>query len=83
MLLRLKVFLGKGGVTGLALELLLPLLQPLHSLDLLGPLGFQSLVQGSLAWYSIVRASCWVTASSLLVTFFSLRAASSSLAHTF
>jgi hypothetical protein len=36
----------------------------------------------SLAWYSVVRASLWVTASSLLATFFSLRVASSSLAHT-
>jgi hypothetical protein len=45
LLLRLKVFLGEGGVAGLALELLLPFLQPFHSLDLLGPLGFQSLVQ--------------------------------------
>jgi hypothetical protein len=44
LLLRLKVLLGEGGVAGLALELLLPLLQPLHTLDLLGPLGFQSLV---------------------------------------
>jgi hypothetical protein len=35
-----------------------------------------------LAWYSVVRASRWVTASSLLATFFSLRDASSSLAHT-
>jgi hypothetical protein len=41
LLLRLKVFLGKGGVTGLALELLFPFLQPFHSLDLL---GFHSLV---------------------------------------
>jgi hypothetical protein len=40
LLLRLKIFLGEGGVAGLALELLLPLLQPLHSLDLLGPLSF-------------------------------------------
>jgi hypothetical protein len=47
LLLRLKVLLGEGGVAGLALELLLPLLQPLHRLDLLGPLGFQSLVQGA------------------------------------
>jgi hypothetical protein len=44
LLLRLKVFLGKDGVAGLALELLLPFLQPFHILDLLGPLGFQSLV---------------------------------------
>jgi hypothetical protein len=36
LLLRLKIFLGEGGVAGLALELLLPLLQPLHGLDLLG-----------------------------------------------
>jgi hypothetical protein len=47
LLLRLKVFLDEGGVAGLALELLLPLLQPLHNLDQLGPLGFQSLVQGA------------------------------------
>jgi hypothetical protein len=47
LLLRLKVLLGEGGVAGLALKFLLPLLQPLHSLDLLGPLGFQSLVQGA------------------------------------
>jgi hypothetical protein len=45
LLLRLKVLLGEGGVAGLALELFLSLLQPLHSLDLVGPLGFQSLVQ--------------------------------------
>jgi hypothetical protein len=44
LLLRLKVFLSEGGVAGLALELLLPILQPFHNLDLLGPLGFQSLV---------------------------------------
>jgi hypothetical protein len=36
----------------------------------------------SLVWYSVVRASLWVTASSLLATFFSLRVASNSLAHT-
>jgi hypothetical protein len=47
LLLRLKVFLGEGGVAGLALKLLLPFLQPFHSLDLLGPLGFQSLVQST------------------------------------
>jgi hypothetical protein len=47
LLLHLKVLLGEGGIAGLALELLLSLLQPLHSLDLLGPLGFQSLVQGA------------------------------------
>jgi hypothetical protein len=47
LLLHLKVLLSEGGVTSLALELLLPLLQPLHSLDVLGPLGFQSLVQGA------------------------------------
>jgi hypothetical protein len=40
LLLCLKVFLGEGGIAGLALELLLPFLQPFHSLDLLGPLGF-------------------------------------------
>ena len=43
-LLLLKVFLGEGDITGLALELLLPFLQPFHRLHLLGPLGFQSLV---------------------------------------
>jgi hypothetical protein len=47
LLLRLKIFLGEGGIASLALELLLPLLQPLHDPDLLGPLGFQSLVQGT------------------------------------
>ena len=57
-LLLLKVFLGEGDLAGLALELLLPFLQPFCSLDLLGPLGFQSLVQSThLAWYSVVRAS--------------------------
>jgi hypothetical protein len=40
LLLHLKVLLGKGGIAGLALELLLPFLQPFHSLDLLGLLGF-------------------------------------------
>jgi hypothetical protein len=47
LLLRFKLLLGEGGVAGLALELLLPLLQPLHSLGLLDPLGFQGLVQGT------------------------------------
>jgi hypothetical protein len=47
LLLRFKFLLGEGGVAGLALELLLPLLQPLHSLGLLDPLGFQGLVQGT------------------------------------
>jgi hypothetical protein len=46
-LLLLKVFLGEGDVAGLALELLLPFLQPFHGLHLLGPLGFQSLVQST------------------------------------
>jgi hypothetical protein len=46
-LLLLKVFLGEGDVAGLALELLLPFLQPFHGLYLLGPLGFQSLVQST------------------------------------
>jgi hypothetical protein len=46
LLLRFKFLLGEGGVTGLALELLLPLSHPLHGLDLLDLLGFQSLVQG-------------------------------------
>jgi hypothetical protein len=46
-LLLLKVFLGKGDVAGLALELLLPFLQPFHGLYLLGSLGFQSLVQST------------------------------------
>jgi hypothetical protein len=39
-LLLLKVFLGEGDVARLALELLLPFLQPFHDLYLLGPLGF-------------------------------------------
>ena len=47
LLLRLEVLIGEGGIAGLALELLLPLLQPLHSLGLLDPLGFQGLVQGT------------------------------------
>jgi hypothetical protein len=42
--LRFKFLLGEGGVVGLALELLLQLLQPLHSLGLLDPLLFQGLV---------------------------------------
>jgi hypothetical protein len=46
-LLLLKVFLSEGDVTGLALELLLPFLQPFHDLYLLGPLGFQCLVQST------------------------------------
>jgi hypothetical protein len=46
LLLRFKFLLGEGGVTGLALELLLPLSHPLHGLDLLDLLGFHSLVQG-------------------------------------
>jgi hypothetical protein len=46
-LLLLKVFLGEGDVAGLALELLLPFMQPFHDLYLLGPLGFQSLVQST------------------------------------
>jgi hypothetical protein len=46
-LLLLKVFLGEGNVAGLALKLLLPFLQPFHDLYLLGPLGFQSLVQST------------------------------------
>jgi hypothetical protein len=45
--LLLKVFLGEGDVAGLALKLLLPFLQPFHGLYLLGPLGFQSLVQST------------------------------------
>jgi hypothetical protein len=44
LLLRFKFLLGEGGVAGLALELLLPLLQPLHNLGLLDLLGFQGLV---------------------------------------
>jgi hypothetical protein len=47
LLLRLEVLLDEGGVAGLALELLLPLLQPLHSLGLMDLLGFQGLVQGT------------------------------------
>jgi hypothetical protein len=46
-LLLLKVFLGEGDIAGLALELFLPFLQPFHGLYLLGPLGFQSLVQST------------------------------------
>jgi hypothetical protein len=46
-LLLLKVFLGEGDLAGLALELLLPFLQPFHGLYLLGLLGFQSLVQST------------------------------------
>jgi hypothetical protein len=46
-LLLLKVFLGEGDVAGLALELLLPFLQPFHGLYLLSPLSFQSLVQST------------------------------------
>jgi hypothetical protein len=46
-LLLLKVFLDEGDVAGLALELLLPFLQPFHGLYLLVPLGFQSLVQST------------------------------------
>jgi hypothetical protein len=45
LLLRLEVLLSEGDVAGLALELLLPLLQPLHSLGLMDSLGFQGLVQ--------------------------------------
>jgi hypothetical protein len=71
LLLRLKVFLGEGGVAGLALELLLPFLQPFHSLGLLGHLASRVWSRAlSLAWYSVVRASLWVTTSSLLATFF-------------
>jgi hypothetical protein len=47
LLLRLEFLLGEGGIAGLALELLLQLLQPLHSLGLLDPLLFQGLVQGT------------------------------------
>jgi hypothetical protein len=47
LLLFLELLLGEGGVAGLALELLLQLLQPLHSLGLLDPLLFQGLVQGT------------------------------------
>jgi hypothetical protein len=46
-LLLLKIFLGEGDVAGLALKLLLPFLHPFRGLDLLGPLGFQSLVQST------------------------------------
>jgi hypothetical protein len=46
-LLRCLELLGEGGVAGLALELLLQLLQPLHSLGLLDLLLFQGLVQGT------------------------------------
>jgi hypothetical protein len=81
----LKVFLGEGDVAGLALELLLPFLQPFHGLDLLGPLGSQSLVQSTQLGLVLCREglpTLLVTASSLLATFLSLRIASSSLAHT-
>jgi hypothetical protein len=44
---RFKLLLGEGGVAGLALEVLLQLLQPLHSHGLLDPLLFQDLVQGT------------------------------------
>jgi hypothetical protein len=44
---RFKLLLGEGGVAGLALELLLQLLQPLHSRGLLDPLLFQDLVHGT------------------------------------
>ena len=47
LLLRFKFLLGEGVVVGLALELLLSLLQPLHRLGLLDPLVFQGLVQGT------------------------------------
>jgi hypothetical protein len=47
LLLRLEFLLGEGGVAGLALELLVQLLQPLHSLGLLDLLLFQGLVQGT------------------------------------
>jgi hypothetical protein len=40
LLLRFKLLLGEGDVAGLALEFLLQLLQPLHSLGLLDPLLF-------------------------------------------
>jgi hypothetical protein len=40
LLLCLEFLLGEGSVAGLALELLLQLLQPLHSLGLLDPLLF-------------------------------------------
>jgi hypothetical protein len=42
-----KLLLGEGGITGLSLELLQQLLQPLHSRGLLDLLLFQDLVQGT------------------------------------
>jgi hypothetical protein len=47
LLLCLKFLLSEGGVAGLALELLLQLLQPLHSPGLLDSLLFQGLIQGT------------------------------------
>jgi hypothetical protein len=47
LLLCFKFLLGEGGVAGLALKLLLPLLQPLHSIGLMDPLDFQGLVEGT------------------------------------
>ena len=47
LLLCLEFLLGEGGVAGLALELLLQLLQPLHNRGLLDPLLLQDLVQGT------------------------------------
>jgi hypothetical protein len=44
LLLCLEFLLGEGSVASLALELLLQLLQPLHSRGLLDPLLFQDLV---------------------------------------
>jgi hypothetical protein len=83
LLLRFKFLLGEGGVAGLALELLPHFL--ILSTALTCWTRWASRVWSrafSLVWYSIVRAFLWVKASSLLATF-SLRDASSSLAHTF
>ena len=44
LLLCLEFLLSERGIAGLALELLLLLLQPLHNLGLLDPLVFQGLV---------------------------------------
>jgi hypothetical protein len=57
LFLRFKLLLSKGGVAGLALELLLQLLQPLHSLGLLDPLLFQGLVQGTQLGPELYRES--------------------------
>jgi hypothetical protein len=47
LLLGLEPLLSEGSLAGLAIELLLPHLQPLYSPGLLGPLLLQDLVQGA------------------------------------